>query len=435
MELTREEEEILGGEEGGTRQRMMELLVGLGKVFGAERLVPVASAQVSGASYKTIGRWGLAWLESLDAGVSVPTILNPVGMDRERWREAGIPAGFAENQEKVIAVYRRLGVRLECTCTPYEILPVKFGEHLAWAESSAVAYANSVIGARTNREGGPGALAAAIVGKTPCYGLHLDRERAPRLVIRVEGFAGAGPGPDHYGALGFLAGKIAGNRVPFFRGLAGPAGSPGSRGAGAVSGRRGTPRRSRERPGGKGPLRSGIRPGPDELKAMGAAMAASGAVALFHVEGVTPEAGRFADGIGRLEEHTISSAEVNGLMKDMPVEAVAIGCPHCSPAELGEIARLLRGKRVRKPLFIFTSRHVIGANRRLVGEIEAAGARVYADTCMVVSPMMDGFSSVMVDSGKAFSYVPSMCGAMARIGTREQCIAEATGGRAGTGSP
>src|SRR5512137_1404151 len=123
MELTREEERILGGEEGETRQRMMELLVGLGRVFAASRLVPVASAQVSGASYKTIGRWGLEWLASLDAKVSVPTILNPVGMDRERWREAGIPPDFAENQEKVLAVYRRLGVRLECTCTPYEILP------------------------------------------------------------------------------------------------------------------------------------------------------------------------------------------------------------------------------------------------------------------------------------------------------------------------
>ena len=151
MELTREEEGILGGREGETRQRMMELLVGLGRVFSASRLIPVASAQVSGASYKTIGRWGLEWLESLDARVTVPTILNPVGMDRERWREAGITPGFAENQEKVLAAYRRLGVRLECTCTPYELLPTRFGEHLAWAESSAVAYANSVIGARTNR--------------------------------------------------------------------------------------------------------------------------------------------------------------------------------------------------------------------------------------------------------------------------------------------
>jgi predicted aconitase len=389
MELTREEEGILEGQEGDTRQRMMELLVGLGRVFSASRLIPVSSAQVSGASYKTIGRWGLAWLESLDARVTVPTLLNPVGMDRTRWREAGIPRDFAENQEKVLGVYRRLGVLLACTCTPYEILPTRFGEHLAWAESSAVAYANSVIGARTNREGGPGALAAAIIGKTPCYGLHLEENRAPQLVIRVEGFSGGKRRRDPYGALGFLAGRIAGNRIPFFR---------------------------------------GIRPGPDDLKAMGAAMGASGAVALFHVDGVTPEAGRFLPGTGGLEEHAITSADVTGLLSEMPVEAVAIGCPHCSAGELAEIALLLGGRRVGKPLFVFTSRHVMEGNRPLVDEIEASGARVYADTCMVVSPMMESYASVMVDSGKAFAYVPSMCGALARIGTRKECVEEATAG-------
>jgi predicted aconitase len=388
MELTREEEGILEGGEGETRRRMMELLVGLGRVFSASRLVPIASAQVSGASYKTIGRWGLAWLESLDAKVTVPTILNPVGMDRARWREAGISRDFAEKQEKVLDVYRRLGVRLECTCTPYEILPTRFGEHLAWAESSAVVYANSVIGARTNREGGPGALAAAIIGKTPCYGLHLDRARAPQLVIRAEGFSGSGPGPDHYGALGYLAGKIAGNRIPYFR---------------------------------------GFRPVPDEMKALGAAMAASGAVALFHVEGVTPEAGRWLPETPHLEVHTVTSGEVRDLLEGMPVEAVAMGCPHCSAGELAGIARLLRGRRVSKPLFVFTSRHLVEENSALVAEIEASGARVYADTCMVVSPMMESYASVMVDSGKAFAYVPSLCGAMVRIGTREECVAEATG--------
>jgi hypothetical protein len=111
----------------------------------------------------------------------------------------------------------------------------------------------------------------------------------------------------------------------------------------------------------------------------------------------------------------------------MEVEAVAMGCPHCSAAELAGIAGLLRGKRVKKPLFVFTSRWVLERNRPLLEEIEAAGARVYADTCMVVSPMMDSYSSVMVDSGKAYAYVPSLCGAMVRIGTREECIREATG--------
>ncbi|MDD1663479.1 MAG: aconitase X catalytic domain-containing protein, partial [Methanomicrobiales archaeon] len=151
-----------------------------------------------------------------------------------------------------------------------------------------------------------------------------------------------------------------------------------------------------------------------------------GAVALFHVEGVTPEAGRWLPGIGLLEVHTITAAEVGDLLKGMEVEAVAMGCPHCSAAELAQIARLLRGKKARKPLFVFTSRRLMEGNRPLVEEIEASGARVYADTCMVVSPMMEAFSSVMVDSGKAFAYVPSLCGAMVRIGTREECVAEAT---------
>ncbi len=246
-----------------------------------------------------------------------------------------------------------------------------------------------MIGARTNREGGPGALAAAIIGKTPCYGLHLDKERAPGLVIKVEGFSGGGTAkPDHFGALGFLAGKLAGNRIPFFR---------------------------------------GIRPGPDDLKALGAAMAASGAVALFHVDEVTPEAGRWQAETGSLEVHTITSAEVGDLLKGLKVDAVALGCPHCSAAELERIARLLKGKRVRKPLFVFTSRSLMERNRPLIDEIEASGARVYADTCMVVSPMMEVYSSIMVDSGKAYAYVPSLCGAMVRIGTREECVGEATG--------
>jgi predicted aconitase len=115
----------------------------------------------------------------------------------------------------------------------------------------------------------------------------------------------------------------------------------------------------------------------------------------------------------------------------MPVEAVAMGCPHCSAGELAGIASLLEGRRVTKPLVIFTSRHVMEKNRSVVERIEASGARVYADTCMVVSPMMEAYSSVMVDSGKAYAYVPSMCGAMVRIGTREHCIEEATGGSAG----
>ena len=119
MLLDNNDERILAGEEGETRQKMLELLVALGKVFGAGRLVPIASAQVSGASYKTIGKYGLEWLNSLDAKAVVPAVLNPIGMPRTRWQEMGVDPAFAKNQQAVVAAYERLGIGMECTCTPY----------------------------------------------------------------------------------------------------------------------------------------------------------------------------------------------------------------------------------------------------------------------------------------------------------------------------
>ncbi|KUG21274.1 MAG: aconitase X catalytic domain-containing protein [Methanomicrobiaceae archaeon] len=381
MYLDTEDEAILNGEYGETRQRMMEILVALGRVYGAERLVPIASAQVSGASYKTIGEWGLAWLQGLNARVAVPSVLNPIGMPRDGWQDiGGITTDFAEKQLEVLEAYRRLGVAAECTCTPYYLQNTVYGEHLAWSESSAVVYANSVIGARTNREGGPSALAAAIIGKTPFYGLHIVAERRPQVVIEVEG-------TPHYGALGYLAGKQVGAKIPFF---------------------------------------TGIRPTRDQLKALGAAMAATGAVALFHVDRITPETRIFSFETEHLGHIAIGQEEIDGLFSDIEVDAVAVGCPHCSPAELEALADLLSGRKTTKPFFIFASRSVIAANRALVAAIERSGARVVADTCMVVSPAMDRFSSIMVDSGKALAYVPGMCGAAARIGTREECVAVAT---------
>jgi predicted aconitase len=386
MMLDKADQRILAGEEGETRQKMLELLVALGKVFGADRLVPIKSAQVSGASYKTIGKYGLDWLASLDAKAAVPAVLNPIGMARTRWEEMGIDPTFAGNQQAVITAYERLGIRLDCTCTPYYLYETRYGDHLAWSESSAVSYANSVIGARTNREGGPSALAAAIIGKTPCYGLHLDKNREPQMVIDVHADTSNWTIAD-YGALGYHAGKLVGNRIPYFR---------------------------------------GITPGADSLKAIGAAMAATGAVALYHVEGITPEAQKNRYDLSGIEAVPIEQTELSRLFTDIPVDAVALGCPHCSPAELAEIARLLAGKVVTKPLYVFSAQGVIEKNARIVDSIEKSGARVFADTCMVVSPVMEQYGSIMVNSGKALAYVPNMCGGKARIGTLEACIATAT---------
>ena len=387
MYLDPADEAMLAGEQGETRQKMLEILVALGKVFGAERLVPIRSAQVSGASYKTIGEYGLSWLRSLDARAVVPAVLNPIGMPRSRWQEMGVDPVFAEKQQQVVAAYERLGVRLDCTCTPYYLYETGYGDHLAWSESSAVSYVNSVIGARTNREGGPGALAAALVGKTPCYGLHLNENRTPKLVVDVAADI-RNWSIAHFGALGYYAGKLVGNRIPFFRGIA---------------------------------------PDNDRLKALGAAMAATGAVALYHVEGVTPDAKRCAYDCTGLEKITVEAGDIERLFVDISVEAVAVGCPHCSPSELATVARLLTGKTVKIPLYVFAAQGVIDMNRATVAAIEQSGARVYADTCMVVSPVMEKYSAIMVNSGKALAYVPDMCGAVARIGTIEECVDVATG--------
>ena len=382
MRLNTDEEAILNGDEGETRQQLMEILVGVGKVFGAEEMVPIRSAQVSGASYKTIGEWGLEWLQGLHAKARVPAVLNPVGMDRIRWEEMKIDPEFAKKQLEVINSYEALGIQLECTCTPYYLYITEYGDHLAWSESSAVCYANSVIGARTNREGGPSALAAAIIGKTPKYGLHLVENRKPGLHFRVEGEPD-GADVSWYGALGYLAGKISGNRIPIF---------------------------------------SGIRPDRDRLKNLGAAMAATGAVALYHVQGITPEARIFSYESSGLEEVVIDAREVADLFTGETPDAVAVGCPHCSPEELEYLSDLLEGKTVKIPVYIFASRDVINRSPDHVRSIERSGARVYADTCMVVSPALEQFGRIMVNSGKALAYVPTMCGAGAIIGSTRDCI-------------
>lgn len=149
MELTREQERMLAGEHGEAKRRLMRLLVSLGEIYGAGRLVPIASAQVSGVSYKSIGDPGLELLEDLaaqGARVRVPTTLNPAGIDLEAWRELGIPEEFARKQMRIIEAFKQMGAQPTATCVPYLVgHRPRFGEHLAWAESSAVIFANSVL--------------------------------------------------------------------------------------------------------------------------------------------------------------------------------------------------------------------------------------------------------------------------------------------------
>ena len=392
MYLTKEEERLLRGNGGATLQKAIEILVALGDIYGADALIPIKSAQVSGVSYKTIGDAGLEWISDLKGQVQVPTVLNPAGMDLQNWERLGIDSKFAANQLEIIQAFRALKIAPQCTCTPYYLngFDVAYKDHLAWGESSAISFSNSALGARTNREGGPSALAAALVGKTADYGYHKAENRIPNFEITVD-FDLSG---SDYGALGFVAGKHVGNKIPLFR------------------------------------MKS--KPAPDEMKMLGAAMAASGAVALYHIDGVTPETLDKEIVFDRPAERiSIEKSQIDAVYSAAEGSAkpdiVTVGCPHCSLEELEKIARLTEGKTVVKEFWVFTSRELADRNKDLVKRIEKSGAKVVCDTCMVVSPAGEKFSCMMVNSGKAYAYVPGMCGMKSVYGTIERCVLEATG--------
>lgn len=403
--LTNEEEAMQSGEAGPGVQKAMEIVVALGQIYGADALVPVASVQVSGVSYKNLGDAGLEFLEewaSQNARARVPATLNPAGMDMVAWRELGFSQSFAQRQKAVIAAYASLGIVPTCTCTPYLVgYEPQFGEHLAWAESSAVSYANSVLGARTNREGGPSALAAAITGRTARYGLHLDANRQAMIIIDVHC---AVTSEADLGALGYLVGQKVKNRVPYFSNSA------------AVDWES-----DRLRIWG--------------LKTLGAAMAASGAVALYHVEGVTPEAKAgevLAPNAQRLVVDSLAPAydQLNGPTED--VDLVSLGCPHASLGEIEAIADYLEGRRVKAALWITTAKATRDAASEagLVARIEASGGRVISDTCMVVAPVADlSYRTLATNSAKMALYTPSHSGLSVHFGPMEQCLEAARAGR------
>lgn len=399
MQLTKEEEAMLHGEMGGGVQKAMEIVVALGKMYGAEKLVPVTSVQVSGVSYKNLGDSGLQFLDEWaksGAKTRVPTTLNPAGMDLDEWERFGFEKEFAEKQMAVIGAFTKIGISPTCTCTPYLAGNVpRFGDHIAWGESSAVAYANSVLGARTNREGGPSALAAAIVGKTAAYGYHLDENRRAKFAVNVRAKL---RGFSDFGALGYWTGIKIKDSVPLFRGI-----NEASN---------------------------------DFLKELGAAMAASGAVALHHVDGITPES-RVGDVLS--ESHETIDFDENDLKQvyseinseNTEVNLVVFGCPHASLDELIGIGAKIRGKTLKSPLWVTTSKPVKSMAERmgLVKEIEAAGGRVLADMCAVVAPMKGfGYQSIAVNSGKYAWYLRNQ-GFDVKFGGTDKCIAAAISGK------
>ncbi|WP_175060053.1 aconitase X [Thermococcus sp. 2319x1] len=385
MYLTKEEELILAGEYGYALQKAMEILVALGDIYGADRLIPIKSAQVAGVSYKNIGDAGIEFLKDLvnsGAKVSVYTTLNPAGIGDEL---------FMEKQREILELYRAMGIEVTSTCTPYygANLP-KFGDHIAWSESSAVIFANSIIGARTNREGGPSSLAAAIVGKTPNYGLHLEENRKATVIVEVKAklkdFA-------DYSFLGYYLGRALKNDIPYFKNL--------------------KPEKT------------------DYLKELGASMAATGSIALYHVEGETPEY-RYAIG-DKLERIGVDEKELEEVKEKFnaewrEIDAIVIGCPHASIQEIKEVAELLkmREKPLKVPLLITASRAVKALSDTLgyTEVIERYNGRIIADGCLIVSPVERWYEGIATNSGKASFYFSS-AGLKVRLENTERLLLDA----------
>ncbi len=224
MDLTPEQHRMLDGDYGKATRKAMQILVTLGEIYGAKRLVPVSSVQVAGVSYDNLGEAGLHYLsEMADGGghARVFTTLNPAGMDIENWQVLGIDPGFVDSQQRVLDAFAKMGIVTTCSCTPYLVGNVPhYGENIAWAESSAVCYANSVLGARTNREGGPSALASALTGYTAEYGLHLAEARRPEITVEVHAEL---VDTMDYGAFGKTLGEqlvnAGGKLTPYIQGI------------------------------------------------------------------------------------------------------------------------------------------------------------------------------------------------------------------------
>lgn len=405
VEPTDRDRAFLSGGEGDAAALAMRIVLEMAEVMGVRRLIDVASAHVDGCLYH--GRAGLEFAERLVAGgarVRVPTTLNVGALDLLHPDRAPHAATAPEARRQMDA-YVAMGCSPTWTCAPYQ-LPQRpaFGEHVAWAESNAIVFGNSVLGARTNRYGDFIDICAAITGRVPLAGLHRDDERRAAIAFRLEGLPDALLRSDVlYPTLGHVVGRGSGTSVPAIVGL--PAGAD-----------------------------------EDRLKALGAAAASSGSVAMFHAVGITPEAPTLAAATGGADvpEVLVTATTLRRARDELSTAtadrlgAVSVGTPHASLGELGRLADLLDGRIPRVPVWVNTARDVLAEAERtgVADALDRSGVRVVTDTCTYLMPMIgDVDGAVMTDSGKWAWYAPANIGATVLLGSLEECVRSAIEGR------
>ncbi len=416
LHLTETDRALLAGEEGGAAAFAMTILVAFAEALGAEHLIDISRAHIDGCLYH--GQASLDFVErlvSLKGRVRVPTTLNVGSLDLIHPELMALGEAEQAPARRLMRAHVELGCRSTFTCAPYQSLDrPRFGEQIAWGESNAIVFANSVIGARTNRYGDFIDLCCAMTGRAPAWGLHLDANRRGEILFRLDGFADA-PQPSDalFVAVGLIVGARSGEAVPVIEGLPPPRDE-------------------------------------DQLKALGAAAASAGAVALFHAIGVTPEAATLADafhGGAPQRVETITPAEVadalarlSSVSTGSAISAVCLGTPHFSEGEWERLFALLAEVEPRRgvPIYVNTARATL---QRLDQEALRLARERYAlipvvDTCTYVTTILrDLKGAVMTNSGKWAHYAPGNIGAKVAFGELADCVVSAAEGRVVRGAP
>ncbi|SMG07475.1 aconitase X [Paraburkholderia susongensis] len=409
LQLSERDKAMLNGEFGEGPARAMRIVTRTADVMSAPSLIDITSAHIDGCLYH--GQTSLDFVElfvAAGARVAVPTTLNVGSLDLIHPELYHGDRSIQRDAQRLMDAHLLLGCESSFTCAPYQLKnrPAK-GEQIAWAESNAIVFANSVLGARTSRYGDFLDLAAAITGRAPYAGLHVEENRAGQIVFDVADFSRMASRDIYFAALGLLVGKVAGAIVPVIVGL---------------------PPDTTE----------------DELKALGAAAASSGAVALFHAVGVTPEAPTLETALQNqapLKKVEVSLADLNEIRSTLnngregdELVAVSLGTPHFSLAEFRRLASLLdafEGKP-RSDFYVNTSRFILWELEEigLAREFEERGIQIVVDTCTYITPVMKKLTGlVMTNSGKWASYAPANIGVSVAYGSMSECVQSAFEGK------
>jgi cis-L-3-hydroxyproline dehydratase len=408
MDLSIRDRSMLDGAHGPAAALAMSILVRMAEVYGASELMDISQAHIDSTIY--LGDATLEFAERLarlGARVAVPTSLNVSGVDECGWKDWAVSPEWAAKAARQMLAYEKMGAVPTWTCAPYQTqMRPSFGQQIAWGESNAIAFANSVIGARTERYPDLLDICCAITGRVPAVGLHLTENRAGQLLVRLADVPPALQADDQFFAvLGHLVGKLAGDLIPVIAGVS-------------------------------------VAPPEDHLKAFAAAAASSGRVALFHIVGVTPEAATLEAAFqGRVptESRDIAVADLREARRELttadgqPLDMVILGSPHFSVDEFKRLAPLVEGKRAHPRVkFLITSGRLMkemASEAGVLAPIMAFGAQITLDTCILASPMLPPeIQTLMTNSAKYAYYAPSLLNTRVTFGSLADCVRSAVEG-------